>query len=235
MKILALIPARGGSKRLPGKNTKNLGGLPLIGWTIRAAQKSGCCSEIVVSTDDPNIERVSREFGATVPWLRPRHLSSDTASSVDVAIHFLDWYESENGLVDGLLLLQPTSPFRTAETILQAVNIFISGAGSFPCVSVSPANSHPAWCFRLTDSGMSPYMGWDNLQMRSQDLDSAWELNGSIYLISPERLRAEKKFLTADTKPIITNEWAESIDIDDYHDWALAESILLASSPEAFP
>ena len=226
MKIVALIPARGGSKRLPGKNTKLLGGLPLIAWTIRAAKQSGCCSDIVVSTDDLSIGSVSREFGATVPWLRPAQLSSDTASSVDVAIHFLDWYEAEKGAVDGLLFLQPTSPFRTAETISKAVKMYSENAERVPFVSVSPATSHPAWCFRLTDTGMSPFMGWSSLGKRSQDLEAAWVLNGSIYLISPERLRSDNTFLTIDAKPIVVTEAAEAIDIDDCYDWALAESVL---------
>ena len=227
MKILALIPARGGSKRLPGKNIKLLGDLPLIAWTIHAVQKSACCSDIVVSTDDPTIERVSREFGATVPWLRPAHLSSDTASSVDVALHALDWYEAENGHVDGVLFLQPTSPFRTAETIALAVKMFSGVGGQAPVVSVSPASSHPAWCFRLTETGLSPFMGWGNLGGRSQDLEPAWVLNGAIYLISPERLRSERSFLTADIKPVLMPEKTEAIDIDDAHDWAMAESALL--------
>ena len=230
MKIVALIPARGGSKRLPRKNTKLLGGLPLIAWTIRTAIQSGCCADIVVSTDDPGIESVSREFGATVPWLRPVQLSSDTARSVDVAIHFLDWYEAEKGTVDGLLFLQPTSPFRTAETISKAVKMYSDDAGRVPYVSVSPAASHPAWCFRITDTGMSPYMGWETLGKRSQDLETAWVLNGSIYLISPDRLRSEKTFLTTDAKPIIVAEMTEAIDIDDSYDWAMAESVLLAGA-----
>lgn len=100
MNILALIPARGGSKRLPGKNIKLLGGLPLIAWTIRAAWKSTCCTDVLVSTDDESIAGVAREYGASVPWLRPSCLSTDTASSVDVAIHAVDAYESINGEVD---------------------------------------------------------------------------------------------------------------------------------------
>ena len=226
MKILALIPARGGSKRLPGKNIKLLGGVPLIAWSICAAQKSGCCSDVVVSTDDASIEKISREYGVVVPWLRPAQLSTDTASTVEVAIHALNSYEAENGTVDGLLLLQPTSPFRSAETISLAVKMFIEEAGRVPFVSVSPASSHPAWCFRLTENGMSPFIAWDG--RRSQDLEPAWALNGSIYIISPERLRSEKAFVTADTKPITMTEVSESIDIDDKYDWAYAESVLLA-------
>ena len=113
MKILALIPARGSSKRLPGKNTKLLGGLPLIVWTIRAAKESGCCTQVMVSTDDPEIAAVARDFGAEVPWLRPPELATDTASSVDVALHAIANCGAGSHTIDGLLLLQPTSPFRS--------------------------------------------------------------------------------------------------------------------------
>lgn len=226
MRILALIPARGGSKRLPGKNIKLLGGRPLISWSICAAQKSGCCADVMVSTDDHSIEKIARDYGAVVPWLRPAHLSTDTASSVDVAIHALNSYEAETGPVDGVLLLQPTSPFRTAESIRLAVKKFGEEAGRVPFVSVSPASSHPAWCFRLTESGMSPFLAYEG--SRSQDLEPAWVLNGSIYIISPERLRSERTFVTPDTKPIIITEMSEAIDIDDQYDWIYAESVLKA-------
>lgn len=228
MKILALIPARGGSKRLPGKNIKLLGGRPLIAWTIQVAWQSACCTDVLVSTDDTSIAAVSREYGASVPWMRPAYLATDIASSVDVAIHAVDTYESVNGQVDGVLLLQPTSPFRTAESIAIAVSLFEAEGGRVPFVSVSPAGTHPAWCFRLTKAGMCPFLGWRDLSGRSQDLEPAWVLNGSIYIISPERLRTERTFLPIDVKPIVMPEKVEAIDIDDHFDWALAETILLA-------
>lgn len=230
MKILALIAARGGSKRLPGKNIKLLGGRPLIAWTIQVAQKSACCTDILVSTDDAGIAAISREYGASVPWMRPAYLGTDTATSVDVAIHAVDAYEAINGKVDGLLLLQPTSPFRSAESIIKAVSMFEAEGGRVPFVSVSPASSHPAWCFDLTESGMRPFLNASELNGRSQDLKPAWALNGSIYLISPERLRVEQTFLPKDAKPIRMPEKVEGIDIDDPFDWDLAEMVLSKSA-----
>ena len=226
MKILALIPARGGSKRLPGKNIRLLGGRPLIGWTIGAARDSGVCSAIIVSTDDEGIAQVARAQGADVPGLRPAELASDTAGSVEVALHALEQHEKEHGPVDGLLLLQPTSPFRTADTIRAAVQKFIESAGQHPVVSVSPAASHPAWCFRTTEHGMEPFLGWKSLNKRSQDLEPAFVLNGAIYLIAPDRLRKESSFLTADTQPLIMKDPGEQIDIDTLADWEIAESTL---------
>lgn len=226
MKILALIPARGGSKRLPGKNIKLLGGIPLIAWTIRAAQDSGCCIDILVSTDDSAIAEVARQHGASIPWLRPAELASDTASSVDMAIHALDAYEMENGTIDGLLLLQPTSPFRSADTIREAVAMFTEGRARHPVVSVSPASTHPAWCFRATDKSMEPFLGWETIGQRSQDLEPAWMLNGAIYLISPIRLRAERTFFTRDVRPLLMDKPGETIDVDTPNDFKFCEAYL---------
>lgn len=226
MKILALIPARGGSKRVPGKNIKPLDGLPLIAWTIQAAQQSGVCDAIQVSTDDESIAAVAREFGATVPGLRPAHLATDMASSVDVALHALDTYEDVHGAIDGLLLLQPTSPFRTADTIRRGIAMFVESKAAFPIVGMSPASCHPAWCFHDTENGMAPFLGWEAIAKRSQDLDPAWMLNGAIYIISPRRLREERRFLTVDTLPLLMHDQKEGIDIDTPEDWAAAEFAL---------
>lgn len=226
MKILALIPARGGSKRLPGKNIKRLDGLPLIAWTILAAHRSRVCDSVVVSTDDPAIAAVATEHGAKVPKLRPAELADDKAGSVDVVLHELDQYELSHGPVDGVLLLQPTSPFRRAESIRAAVEKFASLAGARPVVSVTPAVNHPAWCFKSNAEGMVPYLGWEKMILRSQDLAPAWVLNGAIYVISPQRLRESRTFLTTDFEPLMMEAGFESIDIDTQADWDLAELLL---------
>lgn len=226
MKILALIPARGGSKRLPGKNIMMLGERPLIGWTIGAARDSGVCASIIVSTDDEKIAQVAREQGAEVPGLRPAELATDIAGSVEVALHALEQHEKEHGPIDGLLLLQPTSPFRTAETIRAAVQKFIESAGEHPVVSVSPAVSHPSWCFRTTKFGIEPILGWESLNKRSQDLEPAFVLNGAIYLIAPAQLRNAHSFLTPGTQALIMDNLSEMIDIDTIADWKNAEKIL---------
>lgn len=226
MKILALIPARGGSKRLPGKNIRMLGGKPLIVWSIDVAKDIPEICDIFISTDDPAIVAVGKEASALVPWLRPAALASDTASSVDVALHALDWYETERGPVDGLLLLQPTSPFRTRETIQRAIALFEKEDGRYPVVSVSTASCHPAWCFRVNSQRMEPFLGWEAIGQRSQDLEPAYMLNGAIYVIAPHVLRERRAFLTTDTRALIVEEPVEGIDIDTEMDWALAEGAL---------
>lgn len=229
MRILALVPARGGSKRLPGKNIRLLGGKPLIVWSIDAAKEISEICDILVSTDDPAIASVCEAASALVPWLRPAGLASDTASTVDTVLHALDWYEAQKGPVDGLLLLQPTSPFRTADSIKRAVAIFKKGLCQHPVVSVSPASCHPAWCFRLVEEGMQPFLGWENVNQRSQDLEAAYMLNGAIYIIAPMVLRKSLSLLTNDSRPFVMDNPIEGIDIDTELDWSMAaESIVLA-------
>lgn len=226
MRILALIPARGGSKRLPGKNIRLLGGKPLIAWSIDTAKGMPKICDILVSTDDPLIADIARGAGALVPWLRPAELASDIAGSADVAIHALDWYEREHGTVDGLLLLQPTSPFRSRESLLQGIELFCAHQGS-SVIGVSPAESHPAWCFQIDGQKMTPFIDRDGMHLRSQDLPPAYVVNGALYLIDPLYLRSQKRFFDADTLPLVMAEPQEAIDIDTEWDWCVAEAALM--------
>ena len=224
MKILALVAARGGSKRVAGKNIRPLGGRPLIVWTLDAVRGvSGVC-DTLVSTDDEAIASVAREAGALVPWLRPAALATDTATSVDVCLHALDWYEREHGDVDGLLLLQPTSPFRRRDTIERGCALFAS-CGRRPVIGVSPAASHPAWCYRLDGATMRPFVE-DGLEARSQDLPPAYVINGAFYLIAPADLRAARSFLAENMTPLVVDRPGESVDIDTEWDWTMAEALL---------
>ena len=225
MKILALIPARRGSKRVPGKNIRLLGGKPLINWTINAANNIPEISDILVSTDDPLIEEVSKKAGAYIPWLRPKILATDTAKSVDVAIHALDLYESVHGLVDGLLLLQPTSPFRTKETIKESIRLFIENSGR-TVISVSTCDSSPMWMFKINEKKLIPLINKCGLDMRSQDLEPTYFINGSIYLITPNLLRANKSFFDPKAAPLIISSKVEAVDIDSEWDFKLAEFIV---------
>lgn len=230
MRILALVTARAGSKRLPGKNIKLLGGKPLIVWSIDIAKNIPEICDILVSTDDEVIADVARNAGALVPWLRPADLSNDTASSADVALHALDWYERENGEIDGLLLLQPTSPFRTRETVMRGITIFIENQGR-PVLGLSPAKSHPMWCFRLNDQVMHPYIDdGGGLNLRSQDLTPAYEINGAFYLVKPDWLRVNKSFYDKGMVPLVMGQLKEGIDIDTELDFLFAEAVFAANA-----
>lgn len=222
MKILVLIPARGGSKRLPGKNTLNLGGKPLIQWSIDTAKALPNISDIFVSTDDAEIAQVAKRGGAFVPWLRPPELSGDDAKSVDVALHALDWYENHISAVDGLLLFQPTSPFRRLDRVCRGIELFKTDS-SRAVVSFSPAAHHPAWCFQLRGEVAKPFLGHEALRLRSQDLPAAYTVNGAFYLISPGLLRCHRSFFPTEIRPLIMDGAEESVDIDTREDWRLAE------------
>ncbi|ANH68938.1 cytidylyltransferase domain-containing protein [Mitsuaria sp. 7] len=223
-RLLALVPARGGSKRLPRKNVLPLGGRPLIRWSIDAARDSGVCVDVLVSTDDEEIAQTARAAGAMVPWLRPAELATDTAGSAGVIAHALAWYEQTHGAVDAVLLLQPTSPFRSAAAIRGAVNAYADQPGPtrHPVVSVSPAASHPAWTFAWQDGELRPSLGWEPLALRSQDLTPAYALNGALYVIPAEDARTARPIVRPGVLPFVMTDARESLDIDTADDWALA-------------
>ena len=226
MKILALILARGGSKRLPGKNTRVLGEKPLIVWSIDIVKGIPSVCDTLVSTDDMEIADICTKAGAYVPWLRPAELSNDTASSVDAAIHALDWYEAQKGPVDGLMLLQPTSPFRARETVQRGIDVYEDNS-MLPVVGVAPAPLHPLWALKLKNGGLVPYLPGSGLTTRSQDLPLAYAVNGSFYLISPRELRAGKTFFGSGAQPLLETSPHEGLDIDTLEDFELAEAVLL--------
>tara|TARA_B100000787_G_scaffold145254_1_gene115348 strand:+ start:1077 stop:1781 length:705 start_codon:yes stop_codon:yes gene_type:complete len=225
MRILALILARGGSKRLPNKNILLLGGKPLITWSIDAAKFISEICEIMVSTDSDQIKEVAKEAGAYVPWLRPDKLSSDESSSVDAAIHALDWYEANHGKVEGLLVLQPTSPFRTTTSIKEGIKLY-SKFKLNTVIGVSPTHEHPNWTFKIEQETLTPLFDKKGLNMRSQDLEPAFIVNGSFYLISPLNLRKNKSFFIEPLIPLIINSKIESIDVDTEDDLHYAKYCL---------
>lgn len=222
MKILALILARGGSKRLPRKNIRLLGGKPLIAWSIDVAKDISEICDILVSTDDSAIAKVSKKAGAIVPWLRPAELATDTASSVDASLHALEWYEAKNGRVDGLLLLQPTSPFRTKETVHKGIELFKNN-GKQTVIGVSTIHAHPMWSLKIEGDYLVPLFSNYNIEKRSQDLPDVYIPNGCFYLISPFELKLRYSFLGDKPIPLIIKSQKEAIDIDCEWDFKVAE------------
>lgn len=225
MRILVLIPARGGSKRLPGKNILLLGGKPLIVWSIDVARNIHDICDILVSTDDPAIAEICIDAGAFVPWLRPPELATDITGSVDVALHALDWYEAEKGVVDGVLLLQPTSPFRSKINLKRGIKLFKQHGGK-AVLGVSPTQAHPMWTLKMEGNYLVPFMQESGLEIRSQDLSPVYVVNGSFYLITPAELRTRRSFVGDKTIPLVTTSEKESIDIDTVWDFKVAEVIL---------
>ncbi|MCL2829467.1 MAG: acylneuraminate cytidylyltransferase family protein [Betaproteobacteria bacterium] len=225
MNILGLILARGGSKRLPGKNVRLLGGKPLLAWTILAAQESGTLDDLLLSTDDAALAALGEKWGARAPWLRPEALATDTASSMDALFHAVEMCTAEGRRPDAVLLLQPTSPFRSVGTIRRAVAEFREHL--HPLVAVSPAQSHPAWCYRLDAEGkMLSYCDLSGSEAaRSQDLPPAYQVNGCLYLARTEDLLKHRSYFTPETHAFIIDDPREALDIDDAWDWKIAELI----------
>ena len=225
MRILAVIPARGGSKRLPGKNIRSLGGKPLINWTIEVARGIPEICEILVSTDDVVIASIAKEAGAAVPWLRPTELATDEATSVDVALHALDWFEAEKGAVDGLLLLQPTSPFRTRESVQRGIQLF-EEFGRSPVLGVSHTQAHPMWSLKQQGDYLVPFLENNGFGSRLQDLPQTFVANGSFYLIAPEELRSGHSFVGRCTVPLVIDSPREALDIDTQWDYAISKILV---------
>ncbi|MFA0056795.1 acylneuraminate cytidylyltransferase family protein [Vibrio echinoideorum] len=218
-KILAFIPARGGSKRLPRKNILPLAGKPLIGWAIEAAKGSKYINQIFISTDDQEIAEVARSFGIDVPELRPSHLASDTASTADVLTYTLEKFGNN---VDIVVLLQPTSPLRTAVHIDQALELFVKKQAS-SVVSVTPCEHPPTWSNTLPDDGSLGEFVRPEALKRSQDLEEFYRFNGAIYIFDVCKLLKCRDICYTNESFAYVMENKDSFDIDQQLDFDLAE------------
>jgi len=224
-RILALIPARGGSKGLPGKNIRPLAGKPLIAWSIGAARASRHVSRIVVSTDDAEILRVAREQGAETPFVRPAELARDDTPGMDVVLHALDRLPE----FEWVVLLQPTSPLRLAQDIDAAIALCVD-TGAPACVSVSEARDNPWWMFSLGEHGrLRSFLPPEQRPVRRQDLPDLHALNGAVYVARTAWLRQSRSFLTDETVgyPMPPER---SVDIDTLFDFKWAECLMAASA-----
>ena len=193
--VLALIPARGGSKGLPGKNILQMGGRPLLAWSVDAARGSRCIDRVVLSSEDEVIMAAARACGCEVPFRRPAALASDTAPSIDVVLHALDTLPG----YDVVVLLQPTSPLRTASDIDAACERFAT-SGAPACVSVSRVEQSPYWMYHLGENhALLPIVEAPSEVTRRQDLPDVYTLNGAIYIADAAWLRQTRTFLTRDT------------------------------------
>ena len=219
-KVLALIPARGGSKGIPGKNIADVGGKPLIVWTIEAALACSSVDSVVLSSDERAIAEVASRFGCAVPFMRPAALATDEASSMDVVFHTLEQLPE----FDVVLLLQPTSPLRTAADIEACLDLL---KASPAVVSVRPSEDHPYLTFAINDIGtMTPYVKPAAGQsLRRQDLPGAWCLNGAIYAADVEWLKSKGSFVSSETIAY-QMPTERSLDIDRPADLRLADEIL---------
>ena len=187
--FLAIIPARGGSKRLPRKNVLNLKGKSLIGWSIEAASKSKYIDEVMVTTDDKEIAEISNFFGANVPFIRPDYLSNDFSERSEVIKHAIDFYKNElEKKFDYLIFLQPTSPLRDEIDIDKSIEYMFDKNGD-AVVSVCEVEHPVHWSGKLPeDKNMSKFLDNAVVQLRSQDLEKYYRLNGAIYICNVQNV-----------------------------------------------
>ncbi len=224
MNALVIIPARGGSKGIPHKNIKPLNGKPLIEYAIDVARQLVPDELICVSTDDHNIKKVVEDYGLKVPFIRPDYLATDTAGTYEVLLHALDYYESQGYQFDNVILLQTTSPFRNANHVKEAIDLYTPDVDMV--VSVKEVVANPYYnCFEENEDGFLRVSKGDGKLVRRQDAPKAWEYNGAIYVINPDSLKKSPLGLFKKRIKYVMDE-VHSIDLDTMFDWTLAELVI---------
>jgi len=224
MKIIGIIPARGGSKRIPKKNIKLLGGKPLIAYSIEAALKSKYINRVIVSTEDREIAKISKKYGAEV-IKRPIELAKDDSSTTEVIKHTITTLnENEKYFPDIVVLLQPTSPLRKVEDIEKAIELFLNNECK-SVVSVCKYRENPYWSLKIEKGYAKPVFGWDYFLKRSQDLPRVYTLNGAIFITTVKNLFKYNGFFN-DKICLYIMPVDRSIDIDEEVDFKFAGLLL---------
>ena len=226
--ILAVIPARGGSKGLPVKNIKKLNGEPLINYTIKAAREVFSDQQIIVSTDDEEIKKTAETTGLKVPFLRPAELATDNAGTQEVLLHSLEFSEDKGLNPEAIVLLQPTSPFRDAGHIKEALELYSSELDML--VSVKETGANPYYVLKEENEQGYLESSKPGNFTRRQDCPKVWELNGAIYIINVQSLKAGPINKFSKIKKYVMDEYS-SIDIDNEIDWLVAEKLLEVKNP----
>jgi len=225
MKVLGLIPARGGSKGIPNKNRKQLGGKPLLQYTIEAALGSKLLDAVVFSSEDDVLIDLAGQMGASVPFKRPAHLATDAAGSLAVVQHALEELSKNGETFDAVCLLQVTTPFRNSEDIDRAITAFITeGADALISVQKVPHQYNPHWVFEKVDGNLKIATGEKEIIKRRQELPKAFVRDGSIYLTKSYVILEENSFF-ADRLSYIELDPKRHVNIDTYGDWQRAEEL----------
>ena len=222
--VLAIIPARGGSKGIPRKNIKLLAGKPLIAWTIVEAKKSKYIDRLILSSEDKEIIQVAKDWGCEVPFVRPLELAKDDTPGIEPVFHAI---KSLKRKYDYIVLLQPTSPMRLVDDIDGCIEACVS-AKAPSCVSVTEVSQHPLWMYTIESLGyLSPIMQHEKEINCRQDLPSLYVLNGAVYIAENHFLENKRSFLTAMTKAYVMTK-KRSLDIDEDIDLKLCEILMSA-------
>ena len=224
MKPLFVIPARGGSKGIPGKNIKPLGGKPLIAYSVEVARQLAPDCDICVSTDDQAFAHVVRQMGLEVPFMRPDYLATDHCGTYEVLLHALQFYENLGRNYDTLVLLQPTSPLRTALDVRRCLEAYSPDIDMV--VTVVEAASNPYYnCYETDAEGFLHISKGDGSYVRRQDAPKAWEYNGAVYVINIDRLK-QMPLSRFPRRRMVEMERSRSIDLDTPLDWLVAEAVV---------
>lgn len=224
MKILYVIPARGGSKGIPGKNIKSLNGKPLIEYSIDVARQLTTDENICVSTDDIAIKNVAESYGLNVPFMRPDYLATDKAGSNGVILHAYQYYVELGRHYDAIVLLQPTSPFRLSRDIQNAIDLYSDKVDMV--VSVKEATTNPYYnSYEVNEQGYLHISKGDGKYQRRQDVPKAYEFNGAVYVINPTSL-IEKGMENFDKIVMSEMDEIHSLDLDTLLDWQMAEIMI---------
>lgn len=221
MSTIAIIPARGGSKRIPKKNIRPFNGKPIIAYSIEAALAAGCFDTVMVSTDENEIADTARKFGAKVPFMRSSENSNDHAGLAEVAIEVVERYESEFGAVEKFCLILATAPFVSGARIAQGYKA-LEESGMDAALPVVRFSYPPQRGFRIDSEGRASMLHPELYTSRSQDLEPVFHDCGQFYWIKKEALLKEKRFFVENTYAIELPE-SEVQDIDTEEDWKLAE------------
>lgn len=227
MRILAVIPVRGGSKGVPGKNIKLLGGKPLLAYTSELALQSKQLTEVIVSTEDEPIGEVAKSLGVQVPFMRPMALAQDDTPTIDVLIHALEWYKNQTIFFDAVCLLQVTSPIRTLEFLDKAIEKFMaSDCDSLVSVQKVPHEYNPHWTFEVNEEGnLKIATGEAEIIPRRQELPMAYHRDGSIYITKTDVLLKEHSLYGKSTA-FIESDPDFYVNIDTIEDWEKAEEMI---------
>lgn len=224
MKILVIIPARGGSKGIPHKNIKPLNGKPLIHYTIDVARQIVSDEDICVSTDDQEIIKCVEGYGLNVPFVRPAELASDTAGTYEVLLHALDIYEKQGKNYDVVLLLQNTSPFRSANQVKEALKLYRLDIDMVVSVKECPANPYYN-VFEEDEQGYLHVSKGDGTIFRRQDAPKVFEYNGAIYIMNAATLKTTHMHKMQKRVKYVMDDYS-SFDLDTMWDWQMAEALI---------
>lgn len=225
-KVVAIIPARGGSKGVPRKNIRPLMKKPLIAWTIEQANHSRLLSRVIVSTEDEEIAAIARECGADVPFMRPVEYAQDSSPTSEAILHALDSLENMGETYDYITLLEPTSPLRKADDIDRALSLLLASPDHDALISLGEVHTeHPLIIKKIVNGVVYPYLEKSQSIWQRQQVDLAYFPYGVIYAVKVDTYRKHKTFYLENVLPYLIERW-QNYEIDDFYDFIVVEAVM---------